>query len=154
MLDRYFASGMVDEQFISKTSDIIVRLFPPFVPVLITKTITGFVIPSQFAIIRLPTNELLPEFLCCYLAHRSILKSLAILESGQAASGIKISALSDLPVPLPNAEKQRAIAAYSDLNAKKKRLHIELLKQYDLKLDAVINSIIEGEEHGNDQKRY
>lgn len=145
LLDRYLASEKLEEQFITGINDIILRLFPPFCPVFITKTLTGFVVPSQFAIIRLQNDVLLPEFLCCYLAHRNILEVLAIRESGQTSGGIKISALSELNIPLPPVEKQKAIATYSEMNIKQKQLHLELIQQYDLKMDAVINSVIGGE---------
>ncbi len=144
LLDRYLASEKIEAQFITREDDIIIRLFTPFSPVLITETLTGFVVPSQFAIIRLHKCELLPSFLCCYLAHRNILEVVAIRESGQTSGGIKISALSELNIPLPTTKRQKAIAAYSKMNAERKRLHIELIQQYDLKMDAVINSIIGG----------
>ena len=144
LLDRYLASEKLEGQFITRIDDIIVRLFPPFCPAHITETLAGLVVPSQFAIIRLQSNMLLPAFLCCYLAHRNVLKSLAIRESGQASGGIKISALSELSIPLLPMERQRSISAYSEMNAKQKRLQFELIQQYDLKMDAVLNSAIGG----------
>lgn len=144
-LDLYLASEKLEDQFITSAKDIVIRLFPPFCPVLITESLSGLVVPSQFTTIRIRNDEILPEFLCCYLSHRRILESLAIRESGQVSGGIKISALSELNIPLPSAIKQKAVAEYSQMNLKQKQLHLELIQQYDLKMDAVINSVIGGE---------
>lgn len=154
LLDQYFASKKLEEQFITGLNDIVVRLFPPYRPVLITEMLTGLVVPSQFAIIRLQRDELLAEFLCCYLTHRNIMDVLAIRESGLVSSGIKISALLELNIPLPPVERQRATALCWELNMRRKQLYLELVRQYDHKLDVVINNVIEGEEYGNNKEKY
>ena len=153
-LDRYLANEKLEEQFISSKDDIIVRLSPPFCPALITESLIGLVVPSQFAIIRLKSDDVVPEFLCCYLSHRNILEGLAIRESGQASSGIKISTLSRVEIPLLPLDRQNTIAAYGEMHMKRKQLYLNLIQQYDLKMDAVINRAIGGKQHGNQQKRY
>ncbi|MEN6387085.1 MAG: restriction endonuclease subunit S [Phycisphaerales bacterium] len=143
-LDRYLANEKLGEQFITTKDNIIVRLFPPFRPALITVSFAGLVVPSQFAIIRLESDSVIPEFLCCYLSHRNMLESLAIRESGQASNGIKISTLSETEVPLLSLDKQKTIAAYGQMHIKRKQLYLNLIQQYDLKMDAVINRAIGG----------
>ncbi len=143
-LDRYFANEKLEEQFITTPNDIIVRLFPPFRPALITESLIGLVVPSQFAIIRLKSNGVIPEFLCCYLSHRSMLEFLAIKESGRASKGIKISTISEIEIPLLPLDKQKTIAAYGEIHIKRKQLYLDLIQQYDLKMEAVINREIGG----------
>lgn len=154
LLDQYFASEKLEKQFITGINDIVVRLFPPFRPVLIKEMLTGLVVPSQFAIIRLHSDELLAEFLCCYLTHRNIMDVLAIRESGLVSSGIKISALLELNIPLPSIEKQRTTAVCWELNIRRKQLYLDLVRQYDYKLDVVINNVIRGEKYGYDEEKY
>lgn len=148
-LDKYLANEKLEEQFISSKDDIIVRLFPPFRPALITASFVGLVVPSQFAIIRLKSGDVVPEFLCCYLSHHNMLEALAIRESGQASSGIKISTLSEVEIPLLPWDRQKTIAAYEEMHIKRKQLYLDLIQQYDLKMDAVINRAIGGKRHGN-----
>ena len=62
LLDRYLASEELEGQFITRIDDIIIRLFPPYCPAHITAALAGLVVPSQFAIIRLQNNALLPAF--------------------------------------------------------------------------------------------
>lgn len=143
-LDKYFALEKLDEQFTTHKGDIVVRLFSPFNPALITESLIGLVIPSQFAIIRVKSNKVIPEFVCCYLSYRNVLASLAIRESGQISGGIKLSALSEIKIPIPTIDKQKVIAAYSEINAKHRKLYLNLIQQYDVKMDTVINRTIGG----------
>lgn len=143
-LDQYVANEKLEEQFITTLDDIIIRLFPPFRPALITKFFTGLVIPSQFAIVRLKTSDIIPRFLCCYLSYRNLLESLSIRESGHTLGGIKISALSGVKIPLIAIGKQKAISAYSEINKNQKQRYIDLIQQYDLKMDVVISRAIGG----------
>lgn len=143
-LDQYLANEKLEKQFMTTKDDIIVRLFPPFRPALITKAFVGLVVPSQFAIIRLRSGDVIPEFLCCYLSHRNLLESLAVRASGQASSGIKISAMSEMEIPLLALDKQKTVAAYNEIHTKQKQLYLDLIQQYDLKMNAVMNRAIGG----------
>lgn len=143
-LERYYAYEKLDEQFTTHKNDVIIRLFPPFHPALITESLVGLVIPSQFAIIRIKSNKIISEFLCCYLSYRNMLESLAIRESGQTSSGIKISAISVMKIPLPAIDKQKCVAAYNDMNTKQRQLYLNLIQQYDVKMETIMNRTIGG----------
>lgn len=143
-LDKYFALEKLDEQFTTHKNDIVVRLFSPFKPALITESFIGLVIPSQFAIIRLKSNKVIPKFLCCYLSYRNVLSSLAIRESGQISGGIKLSALSEIEIPILTIEKQKAISSYSEIYTKQRKLYLSLIEQYDIKMDTIMNRVIGG----------
>lgn len=143
-LDQYFTSEEIGKQFITAKDDIIIRLFPPFSPVMITNSLIGLVVPSQFAIIRLTSDVILPEFLHSYLSHRSILESMAIRENGSTLNGIKISGISEIKIPLIAIDNQKSIAGYREMYVKQKQLYYELMQQYDLKMNAVINRAIGG----------
>lgn len=143
-LDQYLANEILEDQFITKKDDIVFRLFPPFHPALITESLVGLVVPSQFAIIRLKSDSVIPEFLCCYLSRRNILETLAIRESGLSSNGIKISTLSKVRIPLLPINTQKNIAVYNELHEKRKQLYLELIQQFNLKVDAVINRAIGG----------
>ena len=143
-LEIYLADGKLENQFITAKENIIIRLFPPFQPILITESYIGLVIPSQFAIVRLRSKSVLPKFLCCYLKHSKLLESLAIRGSGKISGGIKISALSEMKIPIPELDKQQAVANYSEINTVQKQLYSNLIQQYELKMDAVMNKVIGG----------
>lgn len=145
-LDAYFSTEKLEGQFLTAENDIVMRLFSPLCPVIITKYYSGLVVPSQLSIIRVKSQEVFPAFLYCYLSQRSVLKSMAIKESGQAARGIKISTLSDIKIPLLPMNKQKTIAAYGEMHIERKKLYLELIHQYDLQADAVIGEAIGGEE--------
>ena len=143
--NEFYSHGKVDNQFITKENEIVMRLFSPLQPVLITPTFAGYVVPSQFAIVRVRSKEILPEYLCFCLSQNNVLNEMAVMDSGQAARGIKISTLSDIHIPILPIEKQKNIIAIVALRKKINRLHLELLDQYSIQADAAIKRVIEGE---------
>ncbi|HAZ20787.1 MAG TPA: hypothetical protein DHD79_06505 [Firmicutes bacterium] len=153
-LDKYLACEKLNIQFITAKGDIVIRLFPPFSPALITESLVGLVVPSQFAVIRLKSDDVTPDFLLCYLSHRNLLRSLAICESRQGLNSIKISAIAEVMIPLLPIDKQKTIASYCRMHAIQRQLYLDLIQQYDSKMNAVINSAIGGDLNGYYQTRY
>lgn len=144
-LQEFCSEGVLSEQFIGKENDIVMRLFAPLQPVMITQDISGFVVPSQFAIIRMKSQKVLPAFLSYYLSQANVLSEMAIMDSGQAARGIKLSTLSDIRVPLLSLTKQQRVVDLAETHRKRKKLYLELILQYDMQADVVIKGVIGGE---------
>ena len=144
-LNEFYAHEKVDNQFITKENEIVMRLFAPLQPVLITAAFTGYVVPSQFAIIRINSGDILPDYLCCYLSQHNVLNGLAAMDSGQATRGIRISTLSDIQIPIVEVNKQKIIIAIAGLQKKINALHLELSHQYSIQADVAIKRAIGGE---------
>jgi len=144
-LNEFYSHGKVDNQFITKENEIVMRLFAPLQPVLITAAFAGYVVPSQFAIIRVNSKDILPDYLCYYLSQQNVLNGLATMDSGQATRGIKISTLSDVQIPMVEVNRQKTIIAIAGLQRKINTLHLELLHQYNIQADVAIKRAIGGE---------
>jgi restriction endonuclease S subunit len=144
-LSKFCSCEEIDNQFITKENEIIMRLFAPFQPVLITDILTGYLVPSQFAIIRITSKEILPGYLRYHLSQRSVLNVLAQMDSGHGTRGIKISTLSDVLIPTVDIKRQRTVIAIAELQRKINALHLELLEQYGIQADAAIKRAIGGE---------
>lgn len=144
-LNEFYSHGKVDNQFITKENEIVMRLFAPLQPVLITAAFAGYVVPSQFAIIRVNSKDILPDYLCYYLSQQNVLNGLAAMDSGQATRGIKISTLSDVQIPMVEVNRQKIIIAIAGLQRKINTLHLELLHQYNIQADVAIKRAIGGE---------
>lgn len=144
-LTEYCSYEKLNEQFITRENEIIMRLFAPICPVVVTEDISGLVVPSQFSIIRVKSHEILPSYLCCYLSQGSVLNEMALMGSGQAFRGIKISTLSDIQIPLVSLAKQKAISSLAEKHRERKKLYLELIHQYDVQADAAIKGAIGGE---------
>lgn len=148
-LSEFRAADILDEQFITKENDIVMRLFAPLRPVMITKDSLGLVVPSQFSIIRVRLPKVLPAFLCYYLSQDDMINEMATKSSGHALRGINISTLSETPIPLLTLERQKKIVALWDTHLQRKRLYLELIHQYNVQAGAVIKGIIGGEGNGH-----
>lgn len=144
-LNEFYSREKIDDQFITKKDEIVMRLFAPLQPVLITSAFAGYVVPSQFAIVSVKSNDILPEYLCFYLSQNNVLSEMAAMDSGQATRGIKISTLSQIHVPIVPLDKQKTIVAMATLRKKINALYLELLDQYNIQTDAAIKRIVEGE---------
>jgi len=145
MLDDFFSDEEIKEVFITRKNDIVIRLFAPIHPILITDNYSGLVVPSQFVKLRIKTQDILPEFLYLHLSRNEIINDICAKEGGRAMRSIRISTLSDLLVPMPPLKKQNMLASFQKAHNKRKKLYFELLNQYDTHTNAVIKRLIEGE---------
>jgi restriction endonuclease S subunit len=143
-LNEFNSVDVLNDQFITKENDVIMRLFAPLRPVIITGNFSGLVVPSQFSIIRVKSNKVLPVFLWHYLSQYDIIHEMAVKDSGQSARGIKISTLSDIPIPLLTREKQKKIANVMNIHLRRKKYYLELIHQYDIQVNTIIKEAIGG----------
>lgn len=143
-LNDFCAADTLNKQFITQESDIIMRLFAPFHPVLISQPFSGLVVPSQFAIIRITSVQFRAAFLCCYLSQYGVIDEVAIKDGGQSVRGMKISTLSDIKIPILPLDQQDKVIAFMCAHFRKKKLYIDLIEQQDLQAKAVIKRAIGG----------
>jgi hypothetical protein len=100
----------LDEQFLTRSGDIIIRFFAPLSPVFIQDSEVGLVIPSQLAVMRIEDDvPVLTEYLRWYLSSTAVSNTLLLTESSHVQRSIKIRALSALSVPMLPLEKQELI---------------------------------------------
>jgi len=145
MLDDYISNEMIKEVFITRENDIIMRLFPPIHPIFIPASYSDLVIPSQFAIMRVKTKDILPEFLYLHLSRKEVLNEIYSKEGGHTVRSVKISTLYEVMTPVLPLEKQKELVGFSEVHNTRRKLHFELLHQYDAHANAVIKRIIEGD---------
>ena len=70
--DIYEEKEPLREEYLSQTGDIIVRLTAPYTAVLVDETTVGMVISSNFVVIRVEDDRLLPEYLFWLLNTRKV----------------------------------------------------------------------------------
>lgn len=143
-LNDFCAADTLNRQFITQEGDIVMRLFAPLHPVLISQPFSGLVVPSQFAIIRLTSVQLRAAFLCQYLSQYGVIDEVAIKDGGHSIRGIKISTLSDIIIPILPLDQQDKIIAFMNAHIRQKKLYIDLIEQHDLQAKAVIKRAIGG----------
>lgn len=143
--ETYEACEPIDEQFLTKENDIIVRLFAPVCATLITKDYEGLVVPSQLAIIRLKDScPYLPGYLSVYLTNERSLENL-IEGAGMAAQKIiKVGNVAELEIPCLPMEKQKMISDIANEQLNIVALYKKIIEQETLRTKSVIKDIIGG----------
>lgn len=144
-LDMYSSAEILDEQTLTRADDIIIRLFSPLTPILIRENETGFVIPSQLAVIRLMNDApVLPGYVRWYLSTTRASNELHLAESSIVQRSITIGALSALQIPVPMLRKQQLIVQIFETNTKRESLYLELMEQETIYMNEIIQKTIGG----------
>ena len=124
-LDVFNASEQLNQEYLTQSSDIVVRMSTPYTAILINKDTKGMVVSSNFVIIRCKTEEILPDYLFWYLNTEDIKKDILKNSARNMLAAIRPQYFSGLELQLPSLKQQRLIA---DINLTA-REEIKLLKK-------------------------
>lgn len=128
-LDFFPSKSVLDASLLTQPDDVVVKLFMPIFPTLITEKDSNLVIPSQLVVIRIFDKQVLPKYLQYYLSTTKVSELMLTTEGWQSQRTIKVSTFADLKIPIPPIEKQRLIAEISATNLKRELLYKELVKE-------------------------
>lgn len=132
----------LEEHYLTQAGDVIVRLTYPYTAVHIDDKLVGFVISSLFAIIKLKTDLLLPEYLTLFLNSHKTKNLITRLHSGSSTPAIKKSFLEDIRINKVELETQNKLVEYSRLHRKERELLNKLIDGKETQFQAVINKIM------------
>ena len=107
----FYSTEPLQNDYLSSTGTIVMKLFAPFNPIVITKETEGFLIPSQMVIIK-PGKAILPEYLRLYLSQDFVTKYLLANYYWIAQKAITVDSLLNLEVRIPPPKSQQAICDY------------------------------------------
>lgn len=142
-LDVFISEDIINEQYLTKEGDVIVRLSYPNTAVYITKELENMVIPSLFAIIRNESDDILSEFIAVFLNSEKCKRQLAADIIGSTISIVKTSAFKDVNIPKYTIEKQKSIIKMNSLVIKEKKLLMELMKEKEKCHKAMMKKIFD-----------
>ena len=128
-LDIFPSVEILDSAILTQPNDIIVKLFTPIYPTLISEADKGFIIPSQLVVIRVFDDQVLPEYLRYYLSAPEVSDLMLSIEGWRSQRTIKVSTFADLEIPIPSIKKQQLIAKISAINSQRERLYKELIEE-------------------------
>ena len=109
-LDKIDLNENINEKFITKINDVIIKLVYPYKSVLISEIEEGFLVTSNFCKI-ICGDKILPEYLIACLNSEKIEKKLKIESKNQSISQISIKDLEKVEIELYEIEKQKKIAS-------------------------------------------
>lgn len=142
-IDHVYSKKRVNPDALTKKDDILVKLFTPIYPTLVTDNEEGFLIPSQIVVIRIKNACILPEYLRYCLSTPEVTDSL-LTEGWQSQRSIKVSAFSELEIPIPTLKEQKLIVDILDTHLQRKKLYMELIEAEDKLTSLEIKKIIGG----------
>ena len=147
-VDIYQAKEPLKEEYLSQEGDIIVRLTAPYTAVLIDKATSGMVISSNFVVIRIEDNRLLPEYLFWLLNTQKVKRNIYENATSNMLSAVKAKFLADFQLTVPPIEDQHKIALLNLLAKKENQLLMRLAnekeKLYSALLDQAYTKIKRG----------
>jgi len=127
-VEPFYSKEPLSDECLTKTGNIIMKLFSPFNPVVITKETEGYLFPSQMVSIKL-VKPVLPEYLCLYLSQGFVTKHLLANYFWIAQKAITIESLANLKIRVPSLKDQHIINDYYQNYLRLCRLRRELEKE-------------------------
>lgn len=143
-LDIFPAKDILDRAVLTQPGDIVIKLFTPIFPVVITEHDTGLVIPSQLAVIRISNNGILPQYLRYWLSTPEVSDLLQTLDGGRTQRTIKIGTFAELEIPVPPLKEQQIIAEVVSTNLRREQLYRSLINEQNKFTMLIIQRIIGG----------
>ena len=124
--DIYEAKEPLKEEYLSQSGDIIVRLTAPYTAVLIDETTSGMVVSSNFVVIRVEDESLLPEYLFWLLNTQKVKRKVYENTTSNMLGAVTAKFLTDFELTLLPLEDQYKIAQLNLLAKKENQLLKEL----------------------------
>ena len=155
-LEVFYATELLRQEYLTQQGDIIIRLSIPYTAILIDTDMTGMVVSSNFAIIRLNQKSMLPEYLLWLLNTPDTKRKIYENSSSNMLSAVRPTFFAELEVLLLPLADQEKIAKLN-LLAKQE---IQLLKKLADEKERYYVAVIEHAQKNmrrkihDDQKRY
>ena len=140
--DEFLSTESIDDKYISRVGDIVVRLRKPNVAVYIDEKSAGLVIPSLMCIVRVKESSVNSTYLAHYLNSTPVRRMLEREIKGTTIPMIKTKDLGNLDVVLPSLEVQNKTVGLMRLAAKEIELTEKLKQQKEQFSQAVLDKIV------------
>ena len=144
ILDDYNSIELLDDRYITKENDILIRLSNPYTAIQVKAEQEGYVIPSLFAIVRPNQNEIDSGYLSFILNNDMIKQSYFKNAMGTTIPVIRMQTIRETQIPLVSTSEQHKISKISDLMIKEKRLRQQLTLEKEIYNKELTKRIIKG----------
>lgn len=128
-VDVYQAKEPLKPEYLSQIGDIIVRLTAPYTAVLVDETTEGMVISSNFVVIRIESEKLLPEYLFWLLNTQSVKRDIYENATSNMLGAVNAKFLAEIEIALLPIEEQHKLAQLYLTSRREIRLLRELAEE-------------------------
>ena len=155
-LEVFYATELLRQEYLTQQGDIIIRLSIPYTAILIDTDMTGMVVSSNFAIIRLNQKYMLPEYLLWLLNTPDTKRKIYENSSSNMLSAVRPTFFAELEVLLLPLADQEKIAKLNQLAKQEMQLLKKLADEKERYYVAVIEHAQKNMRRKihDDQKRY
>lgn len=137
------SNDVLDNQYFTQEGDILIRLTHPNTVVYINKEQSNLLVPSYFAIIKLKTNDFIPQYITWYLNSEKVKKELIRSQTGTVISSTNKSVLSSIDIVEMSLDEQKKIADIQELYWREKYLLGRLMEEKEKYYKALTTKLIE-----------
>ena len=110
----FHATEQLADRYLTHPGNIIVRISEPYTAVCITEETAGLLVPSHFVIVRIESDDAIPEYVAWYLNRDRIRKEFRLSCAGVLLQ-IKPSTVAEVEIRLPDLAKQQQIVKLNRL---------------------------------------
>lgn len=142
--EEFFSNEELDKHYFTEVGDVLLRLSQPFTSIYIDDLHENLLIPSYFAVIKVNSDKLLPQFLSWYLNTSYIKHELERAHSGSRILSTNQKAINHLPISLIPIEKQKAIINLYNLHQREKLLLNKLIKEKEILFHGITQKLLGG----------
>lgn len=142
LVDKFNSSTEIEESYLSKKGDVIIKLAAPYTAVAIDKLNEGLVVPSHFAKINLNTNEIKPEFLALYLNSNEGKKQIRKNIGKSATPSITVKDIKNIIIKSYDIGLQDKVVLINKLYIKENKLINELIKEKEKLNTSIIDDLL------------
>lgn len=145
-LDYFNASEVLNQEYLTKKGDVIIRLREPYLAASIDESNEGLLVSSLFAIIK-PNNIIDSKFLASYINSSLMQKQLKKEVNATNIPMMKLQDLAEMEVVLPSLAKQANIVTLLELAEREITLLNELKSLKTIYKDELFSTIITKEQN-------
>lgn len=142
-LDDFYSIEEIDEKYIAKAGDIVIRLSEPFTSAVIDKESEGIIITSLFGLLKLKTKEVKSDYIPIYLNSELMKRQYMRESSGSVLQIIKASSIKNYKVVVPSILRQEKIIELNKLMVRETVLLEELIKNKKTYNKILLNKLME-----------
>ncbi len=142
-LDDFLSIDEINENYLTKEGDVVVRLRKPSTAVYIDKINQGAIISSLMTVIRLNNANIDNKFLAHYLNSSTVQKVFSIASEGTTIPMIGIKDIMALDIVFPPLEQQHKIVETMNLLYQQQDILEEMQSKKKIYTQGVLNTIIQ-----------
>ena len=145
LIEDFQSNSEIDPQILTKEGDIIIRLSNPYTAEYIEKEYENILLPSLVAIIRIKSEEFIPQYVQIYLNSEKTKGEIRKQANGTVISTITTKSLKEIEIPKFSIEKQQQIIGYANAFLKEKKILQKIIELKEQEYQAILNNSLKNE---------